>query len=41
MIVTLAVSTVGIPSDQLAAVDQSLSPPALVKVDAKIANAEI
>ena len=31
--VTLAVSSVGIPADQLAAFDQRLSTPALLKVD--------
>ena len=34
--IILAVSTFGIPADQLAALDHKLSPPALLKVDSEI-----
>ena len=36
--IILAVSTFGIPADQLAALDHKLSPPALLKVDCDIVD---
>jgi hypothetical protein len=40
LIMTFAVFSVGIPADQLAALDHKLSPPVLLKIDSESCSVE-